>query len=280
MILMVSVAALSPLVAQSADIQVKRVVNWQNRTIVFELSTPVDQQGLPTSKQRAEGLIDRMRFRMIADSLGEVVFDAQGPFAAQGHAGNRVIWNLDAVATLARKEYSVFSADFKTLFIAYTIKFSDITQHVTATSPRKVSPLLHPTVEEFDYTGIVIYVAEPLPVRNGLGEAVLQPALSPSIIGADGVVLFSTETIDVAVFRRQGSLAYTYSALMRDWPITRVGFNPLVISATAISGDFLTDIVLSSREMSRLRSTPQALDLLHQGRVLVIIQPPNDETDN
>jgi hypothetical protein len=279
MVLVVSILAVSPLLANSSAIQVKRVVNWQNRTIVFELSTPVDQQGLPTSKQRAEGLIDRMRFRMIADSLSEVVFDSQGSFYLQGHTGNGVVWNLDAVATLARKEYSVFSSDFKTLFIAYTLKFSDITQHITPTSLRRVMPLLHPTVRDFDYTGIVIYAAEPLPIRNGMNKAFLEPALSPSILGANGEVIFSTETIAPDVFRRQGSLAYSYSALMSDWPVNKVGFNPLVISATAVAGDFLTDIVLSNQDIYRLRGTPEALDLLYQGRVVVIIQHPREADD-
>lgn len=277
--LVLVVLVFTPVWANDSAILVNSKVNWQTQTIVFELSTAVDQRGLPTSKQRAEGLIDRMRFRMIADSLGEVVFNSQGSFVAQRHTGNRVIWNLDEVATLARKEHSVFSSDFKTLSIAYTLNFSDITKHITATSPRKVTPLLHPTVGEFDYTGIVIYAAQPLPVRNGSGVALLQPALSPAIIGADGDVLFSIETMDVAAFRRQGTVTYTHSALIKDWPVTRVGFNPLVISATAVSGDFPTDIVLSSREMRRLRGTPAALDLFYQGRVLVIIQPPG-ETSN
>lgn len=265
------VAALWPAAAQ--EIAVQKSIDWEKRFISFRLSAPVDQRSLPVSKQAAEGLVDRLRVSEIAESLSEIALDAQGPFASAAAQRPDLTWSLEAAAAMARKDYSIFSSDMKRIDVAYVLSFSDIYSHIAAPQAPALEPNLMAT-GVFDYSGIVIYAAEALPVRNLQEKALLRPALSPSIFSASGETVLNAGLADSQSFKRWGVAGYTYAQRAAGWPADRVGLNPLVIAADAVYGDYKSDVIISDSDAARILASDQGRQMLASGRILLIIAPP------
>ena len=136
-------------------------------------------------------------------------------------------------------------------------------------------------------TGIVIDARD-----SGIG-----PALLPRILDDSGAVIVSPETVRAEALRLRGMVAYVREvgqvALSRDrigeaplWvhasagpatvpapgaPPSRAEPRPYRLRAASASGPLKADIVLGRPEAERLRSSPEAMNLIKECRVLVIV---------
>jgi hypothetical protein len=256
------------------DIVVQTNIDWPTQIIRFVLTIPVDQQRLPNSRQQAEGWIERERFRVIADALSDLVLDSSGTFRQNADRRTPIQWNLNVVASHATREHAALSEDLRYLEVIYRLSISDLMRHVTVSMHQRVLPLLTSNQRSFEYSGIVIFVSPQLPVHGQYNlRAQLEPALAPTIFDEEGETLLSLATINSAAFSQgAGGVAYSFDSNMRQWSPRKVGFNPLVISAVAVRGEAnKTDIVLSMRDADRLRASAQAMEMLYQAKVLVVI---------
>ncbi|NIZ47219.1 hypothetical protein PVA44_01875 [Entomospira nematocerorum] len=259
---------------QNNEINVEKDINWKTREIRFTLSVTIDQQGLPSSRQRAEGWIEREKSRLIAQSLRDVILDSQGTFHESLLRRSSLQWNLDAAASLAQREYATLTADLTALEVVYRLDFYNIMKNIRVETMQRVLPLMTPNQREFHYSGIVIFVASSLPVHGQFNQrSTLEPALAPMIMDENGITLLSLATIDPTVFQSSaGGIEYTMDRHSSSWSPVKVGFNPLVISAIAVAGDNnKTDIVISVRDADRLRSSPEALSMLQRAQVLIVL---------
>ncbi|NIZ40276.1 hypothetical protein PVA45_01950 [Entomospira entomophila] len=265
------------LYAQNNEIQVEKDINWRAKEIRFTLSVAIDQERLPSSRQRAEGLIEREKSRLIAQSLRDVILDSQGTFHESLLRRNSLQWNLDAAASLAQREYATLTADLTALEVVYRLEFHHIMQNIRVETMQRVAPLMTPNQREFNYSGIVIFVASSLPVHGQFNQrSALEPALAPMIMDENGVTLLNLATINPSIFESSaGGIEYSMDRYSKSWSPLKVGFNPLVISAVAVAGDnHKTDIVISVRDADRLRSSPEALAMLQRAQVLIVLDQP------
>jgi hypothetical protein len=269
--------SVSLLFARVNSISIERIVDWEERVITFYLSTPVDQGGLPVSKQRSEGLITRLKTSVIAENLGNFPLDSWGPFTLDYPRSSTVSWNLQEATNRARKDYAVFTPDMKAIRVAYILPFSVITEAFQVASRQQLENSIIPQTEAFDYTGLVIYASVPLPVKDNLpNEAYLQPALLPSVFSERGLNLLTPATIERAGLRSWGTAAYSFSDDMRRWPRTRIGDKPFIVSGRGISGNDNVDVIISDKDAERLLANDKGRDILLKGKVLIIIKNPDD----
>lgn len=149
-------------------------------------------------------------------------------------------------------------------------------RHISVDVKQRVLPLLTTNQREFAYSGIVIFVKSRLPIRGKFNQfSALEPALAPSIFDESGETLLSLATINSRLFSEgKGGLSYTFDTNSQHWSPLQVGFNPLILSAVAVSGEYhITDIVIAQGDADRLRASAQAMEMLHNAKVLVVIQP-------
>ena len=134
---------------------------------------------------------------------------------------------------------------------------------MTATQQEEPSP---PGDEEaadtLPYTGMIIDA-------TGIGA---RPALVPVIVDESGEVVYGPAFVsrEFAVSRGMSGFATTLEAARKD---QRVGSHPMIVKAVRTRPTGNTDLVISTADAARLRSSAAHLDFLKACRVSIVIDP-------
>lgn len=262
---------LCPFCIFAQQVDVMRYVDWTNRRFTFILSTSVDPTGLPSSKQQAEGLIDRRKISSISENLASLYLDELGPFSLPlGVKRTHLTFSLHSAVESASKDHVTFSSDMRSVQVTYQLQFSSLTKVMMRSGYSHIEPLLLPN-RPFDYTGIVVDATELLPIKGREPDKdYLQPALLPSLTAVDGRVLVTPNSVEDAFFKKWGTAGYTFSMDDKTWPKERIGRKPLVIPAYRISGTNRTGIEVSDHYADWILSSEIGRRLLLEGRVIFL----------
>lgn len=124
-------------------------------------------------------------------------------------------------------------------------------QPVTASAPE-------PTVEKF--TGLIVDA-------TGLGAS---PAMLPKIVSQDGNILYGTGEIMRDYVVQMGLMGYQNSVAKARGQ-DRVGANPLVVKAVAVSGKSKCDYVVNSGDAALIQAAASATSFLKECRVVAVL---------
>ena len=155
------------------------------------------------------------------------------------------------------REYHVpIFPDFVNVFVEHTIPFG--MEEVISWIPTA------------DFTGVVIYAADPLPLRGTDQEVYPAPALLPEIYDENLRPVLQQDMLNPDAVRQRGVVAYTSDPNEDAWR-NRIGGNPYRIMAREVYGVHPTDIIIGAEDADRLLSTRHNRELLQNGRILVIL---------
>lgn len=257
--------------AFAQQVDVTRYVDWTNRRFTFILSTSVDPTGLPSSKQQAEGLIDRRKISSISENLASLYLDDLGAFSLPvGVKRSHLTFSLHSAVESASKDHVTFSSDMRSVQVTYQLQFSALTSVMMRSGYSHIQPLLLPN-RPFEYTGIVIDATELLPVKGREPDVdYLQPALLPSLTAVDGRVLVTPNSVEDSFFKKWGTAGYSFSMDNKTWSKDRIGRNPLVIPAHRIVGTNRTGLEVSDHYADWILSSEVGRRLLLEGRVIFL----------
>jgi hypothetical protein len=103
-----------------------------------------------------------------------------------------------------------------------------------------------------------------------------RPALLPRLYDEDLNPVLSAEMCDPQALRKWGVAAYAYSgeeAALQAFQ-DRIGTTPLRTMARGVFGRNATDILLSTEVARQLLTRQHNRDLLREGKILILIDPP------
>lgn len=123
-----------------------------------------------------------------------------------------------------------------------------------------------------EFTGLLIYAAEELPLRGTEESTRIVPALLPEIFDTDLRPVLEQDMLLPQAINRWGVAAYTETCDEEPWK-ERIGTDPLRIMARQAFGVHPTDIIISREDADRILASPHNRELLRQGRILVILAP-------
>lgn len=129
-----------------------------------------------------------------------------------------------------------------------------------AEKPTPVQPVAAAAAPSRKYTGLIIDA-------SGLGAS---PAMLPKIVSQNGHVLYGTGEIMRDYVVRMGLMGYQNS-VARARAQERVGANPLVIKAVAVSGKNKCDYVISAADTALVQAAATATPLLKECRVVAVL---------
>lgn len=259
--------------ASGQQVDVRRYVDWSQRRFTFVLSTAVDPTGLPSSKQQAEGLIDRRKISSISENLASLYLDDLGPFSLPvGVKRPHLSFSLHSSVEAATKDHVTISSDMRSVQVTYQLPFSALTGGMMRSGYSYIQPVLLPH-HPFEYTGIVIDATEALPVKGREPDTGhVRQALLPSLIATDGRDLVTPNSVEDAFFKKWGTVGYSFSMDDKNWPKDRVGNDPLVIPAYKILGINRTALEVSDHYADWVLSSEKGRRLLLEGRVLFLVK--------
>jgi|GEM_PF-4236043 len=166
---------------------------------------------------------------------------------------------------------SVISKDLKKINIFYKIPFySIISNLIVDYSSNQEKAYKFNWISEDIYTGLVIYAADPLPIRGQNNKESLNPAIFAKIYNNDFDVILDKGIMDSDIFENRGTFIYTTDLNYKDYKAL-VGDHPLEILANEIYGQNYTDLVIDKSITDNLLYNKDNYDILKKGKIVVII---------
>ncbi len=265
----------------SQEIESSSRIDWSTNRFAIELAATLS----PTSSRTA-ATIHRMQTRLdqeFPDALfngllplpvdsRRVIEDAvrEDPDLASEIAGlarsaeRSVPRPLDTLQGVARTYSVALFPDLTRLFVNHRVPFQ--MERVVRWVPTR------------EFTGIVIYAAEPLPLHgSGTGsdspeQVQLVPALLPEIYDTDFRPILEQDMIDPTAIERWGVAHYTDQTDPEAWR-ERAGTQPLRIMARRAFGVIPTDVMISPEDADRILASDHNRNLLKNGRIVIIVSP-------
>ncbi len=274
---LVSVVAL-PLFAQTGTEQPLRneyIVDWSASELVIRTTRRVETEGTnaPIAVHLTEREADyslpqllhtalRGLQRDTVDTVGSATEDLP-TIAAEI---TRLVPDVQRSSSRRNRDLSELTVEYRLpLFPAATGLFG--LHEVASPLPRNLQ-----RVPSREFTGILVYVADPLPVHGTNRVEHLHGALFARIHDTEMNTVLEPGMLDPDHLRRWGPVGYGTDPDATAY-VERIGADPLRILARGVFGTTPTDVLISPTDAARILGHPANQELLRQGRVVFIVAP-------
>ena len=276
-----------PILSQDAqDTTVTHTILWSTGELFVTISRPVPTTGAnrPAAIARVERSIRNDAASIIAGVLEELPYNSFHTLSDYLADHEEAISRILQAARQATPVQSRASSDLRRAELIYRLDlFGDVVaalvEHQRPTSVTRVLGW----VPGGEYTGVLIYAAEPLPHLDTGEETSAEPTLFPGIYysapRSDELFrLIESDNVLPEYLARWGTVGYTtdpYASEFND----RIGADPLRIMAIGLFGAHPTDLIIREEHALQLLSTEANRQLLAEGRIVVILPDTPTESE-
>lgn len=246
-------------------------INWKDQQLEFIVTSILSDmtKPLPSIKFSTEKSIEQRLPYILIEGIELLTIDSRtkGEDYIKGHPS--VISSIFNMVPSLIKEHSLFAPDLKSLNTKYTLNiYPDIaTLFIPHSRTSTVSPTLN-FIPSADFSGIVIYVDNKLPMYGKQSTGSFSPSLFPKIFDEELKIVIGPLMVDPEIIKTGGTVGY--QALSDSLNLARIGRNPLRLKARGLFGINNTDLIISTREADKILSRQNNLDLILQGKILII----------
>ena len=254
-------------------------MQWTEQQWILSITYPLQntERVLPALKKQAEDAVSDDLKDRIFNQLQSVMVDSRTTvkdFIQEHPASIHSIYDL---SDKAHRRFSLLSKDMKDVKIQYTIDlYPDIAGiFIQHTQPSVIEPLLK-FVPSTDFSGIVIYVKELLPLFGKNRKGTFTPSLFPRIYDDSMHLIVTKSNVAPENIKKWGETGFNTDLTIRT-AAKRVGLHPLKIAATGLFGIHNTDIIIPVSEAAKILAKKNNINLVYKGRILVIYERGNNE---
>lgn len=239
---------------------------------------PSAGMNLPAAVSRTTADITREAPDIITREIRNLSYDSLRTIDELLSERPDLIQSIAAIAEQTRPTDSRATPDLQDVIVSFEIDLNGelLPALVSHDRPVTIRGKLGwiPTTE---YTGIVIYAADELPLHGTDVETMAEPALLPGIYyyseNGDGVErLMEADYLDPGAIRERGAVLYTSDVQMAEFS-ERVGRRPLRIVARGLFGRYPTDPVIGFADAEQILATESNRALVRDGRIAIVLSP-------
>lgn len=264
--------------ALAQSIESRSSLDWQTNSFVMTLEARIDERASRSAGAlfRAQTGLDQAFPRELFDGLLPVPVDSRQVIEDAVRADPDLASRIADLATTAERDVPRPAPDLRGISRSYRVPMFP---HLTSLFVQHSVPFQMERVVRWvptrEFTGIVIYAAEPLPVHGTGGTttnpdtALIVPALLPQIYDTNLRPVLETDMVRPSAIDRWGVVHYTNRTNPDAWR-ERAGTQPLRIMARRLFGIIPTDIVISAEDADRILASEHNRNLLREGRIVVI----------
>ncbi len=244
---------------------------WPENLLVIDVQAPlVSGQILPVRRLQTENLVKQNLSEITLAAVSNIVVDYRGTirdYAIESPALYSYLLSLSEKLVL---DFSRSNTEFTRLLSRYSLPLTHlITPFVRHDRPLSVRGSFDLRGAD-DITGLVIYAAGQYPVHGENTLARLRPSLFPRILSQRTEVIFSRETLEPNLLQRQPPVLFSNN--LAEAPFRqRIGNRPFRITLHSIYGVLRNDLILLDEDVERLLSSENGLNILTEGRIVIII---------
>ena len=249
--------------------------DWLKGEIIFDISVTLPTGEMkPTNRFVAEQTIESEAPGLIADALVNFRVDSRNSLGSLYYSDVLFYNKLEELIGGQNKIFSKTSPDMKEFIIRYSLKFYPDLVSLFLAHDRPVSPdyLAAMGADDEQFTGLVIYAGDPVPDHGTDEQALLEPALFPTVYDEDMNRIFDRTYMEPESLLQWGMVQYS-----EEIPDTfletreRIGMKPMKISLREVYGNNSCDLIISREDGRMILSSTEFSDWLKEGRVLIII---------
>ncbi|MBN1836197.1 MAG: hypothetical protein JW820_10130 [Spirochaetales bacterium] len=252
--------------------------DWERGVLVLETRTPVDPAEVrPDLRYRTQRRVERLLPELAVQALLATPLDSFYTVGERIEEDEELFQALStAAAAGAVEESASLSRDLGEVRIRYRLPFYGpaglASPFVSHGRPFPLQPVLG-FVPSRPFSGLVIYATGELPAHGKETREQVRPAFFPRLFDEQLNLVLSADMCSPDALRRWGLAAYRYSE-DRAADLERVGNFPLRTVARGVFGKNSTDLLLSGEAVRQLLSLEANRKMLQEGRILIVVDPP------
>lgn len=267
-----SAAAQARMHTSAGIIQSNGWVDWRSNTFVLQVTfEPQGETGpLPLLRSKAETAIERNLPKLFIEAISPVIINSRQRIGDTLIDSPEKTAQFRKLAGAGKIVSSRFSRDFSKFHrIFHYSLYPNLSEHFVA-HPRAVSQTAELTyVASGRYSGIVIFVDDPIEIHGSHHLDTLQPALFPRIYNDEMDIIIDKTMVQPEIINTRGMINYYHTSEI-DMIHSRVGEVPLYVHAKALFGVHSTDLVVTDRAARKIKADSHTLSLINQGRIAVV----------
>ncbi len=247
-------------------------MDWSTGIFRLNASRPLAPGLSPDDHPRALEDLERELKPLAVAEFSSIAWDNQGTMKDLMNRDPSARTAVEALARALEREWSRLSDDYKYIEAAYV---ADLSEEIPVLFPSAsgAAPLQQPAgwraVPEDDWTGILIYVPDGLPVRGTGLVADVSPALKARIL-TDGLEVLTDPSVGA-----KGILSYLVLE-EREMAEELVGRRPFRAMARGLYGDSPCDIILSENDATDILASESGRRALTEGRIIILLDESTD----
>lgn len=247
-------------------------IDWTKKSFTSNVSMDVVKAGIPMPSGKAS-CVNRIQMQLpvlIKDPLLSIYVDDEKTLGDMVLEGKVTLEDLTRIIDGSKQTPAVFAGGGNELSTTHSVLLNNIgallVKHRYPYTPQK--PI--DTIATRAYTGIVIDARGTLPVHGEFVKSKVSPCLFPKIWNENMDLLYERNMVDPNVAKGSMIVQYGASTDFKNYE-SRVGKDPLWITAKKVYGQNRCDPVISWDDYLRIASNNANLNLLAEGKVVIIL---------
>ncbi|HAK68858.1 MAG TPA: OmpA family protein [Treponema sp.] len=267
-----SAAASADISAQKSYMTSTSRVDWSRATFTSDVTLDVVKAGIPMPSGKSVSM-NRIQMELpvlVKDPLLSLYADDTRTIGDLILEGSLTLDALTRIIDDSKKTPPYFVDASNKLKTTHTISLSDIGSLLVRHHTPYVQEKPIDRISSRAYTGIVIDARGTLPVQGEHIKSEVSPCLFPKIWNEDMTLVYERNMVNPEVAKKSGIVDYL-PGQGSNKKTQRAGSDPLWITARKVYGVNRCDPVISYEDYLRITTVPQNLELLKQGKVVILL---------
>lgn len=260
----------------SQTITASSTVDWTSSDFISELMLDVEAAGInmPSGRNAATTKINTNLPALEKDPLLSLFADSAYSIGDMVLQNAITFENISKVMIEGKKKPGVLSSNMKTMTVNHSFSLKEIAALLVKHNAPYSPNIPIETVSSRPYSGIIIDARGLLAVQGEFVDSEAYPCLFPKIWDENMDLLYEKNMTYSEVAKTQGIVNYAWSD---DESLYEhiIGKDPLRISARKVYGANRTDPVISRNDALKILSVPENLQLLKEGKVVILLDKDN-----
>ncbi|MBN2619117.1 MAG: hypothetical protein JXR64_12460 [Spirochaetales bacterium] len=273
-LLIIQVLTFSSLIfSESLDsITWEKNINWEDNNIEIIIKAPLTQNNstLAATRRKAENLITDNKTNIFFKNILDLQINSRETLSEIIDKDPDIYFKLDRLGESLQPSNSILSTNLEYMSISYILNlYPDLISVFYTQSQylKKYKKLDHRTYG--DFTGLIIYVPDNLPLHGKNSTGNLNKVLLPRIFDEDMNLIMDFTMIEPEFIKKWGVLIYGNSYDENKY-LSRIGITPLRIVARGIFGKNNSDIIISNSDADKIIGSEDNLKIISQARILIL----------
>lgn len=247
-------------------------VDWQSNTFILQvIFEPEDTNGsLPLLRTKSETVINRHLPDLFIEAISSVRINSRQTIGEAFISSPDKTSEFRKLASEGKVASSRFTRDFAAFQrIFHFSLYPTLSRHFTTHTRAAAQTAELNYVPSGEYSGIVIYVDDPIEIHGTHVQGRLQPALFPQVYDDEMNLIIDRRMVQPDAINAHGMVNYYHRSQIEKIH-AKVGEVPLYVHAKALFGIYSTDLILTDRAARKIKADSHTLSLIAQGRIAVV----------